>query len=370
VQMQEKYTIFNYKNKRYLIKPSIKVEVEYNKDLWQYFIPVYNILTYGKTKKEVEEKAWEEFYTLYHNKKLGYFIKEMKKDDKLNEELLFIINETREETEWRIIWRHLKFVEDKLKSNDMKIYSAFYGQVFYFNMEQKDFIKKLLFIIESIYSIYFTIFWGNRPPITGSFPAFGIVGPSSDIGLSTCITNDKWTDKDSLGYDIYAHAIYKFIIHEDTKAPFTISIQAPWGGGKTSLMRMLQKLLDPKALKDKTEEVSTNKLTVKDLYKELRLLNAEEKLNSWWSAIKRFINYPNEKSNYLKDNLEGTKLTVWLNVWKYENTQQIWAGLADAIVRQISERMDTVEREKFLFYLKYKRLDVNKIRDKIHNAIF
>jgi hypothetical protein len=40
-------------------------------------------------------------------------------------------------------------------------------------------------------------------------------------------------------------------------------------------------------------------------------------------------------------------VTVWLNAWKYESTEQVWAGLADGIVREIASRLDPVEREWF-----------------------
>ena len=55
---------------------------------------------------------------------------------------------------------------------------------------------------------------------------------------STSITADTWTDCDQLEYGLYADAIAQFILDPKTKAPLTIGIKAPWGAGKTSLMRM------------------------------------------------------------------------------------------------------------------------------------
>jgi predicted AAA+ superfamily ATPase len=63
-------------------------------------------------------------------------------------------------------------------------------------------------------------------------------------GPSTHLAADKWTSKDSLGFEVYAHAIARFLTHYQTQPPLCISIQAPWGGGKTSLMRMIQRELD------------------------------------------------------------------------------------------------------------------------------
>ncbi len=56
------------------------------------------------------------------------------------------------------------------------------------------------------------------------------------------------------------------------------------------------------------------------------------------------------------------RVTVWFNAWKYESTNQIWAGLADAIIKQVAERLSPAERELFFFKLHLKRLDVGKLR--------
>ncbi len=71
--------------------------------------------------------------------------------------------------------------------------------------------------------------------------------------LPAYIGNDKWTLDDKLGYSIYAYAIARFISDTYTEPPIAISIQAPWGGGKTSLMRMVKAMLDRDAPIPKSE---------------------------------------------------------------------------------------------------------------------
>ena len=64
------------------------------------------------------------------------------------------------------------------------------------------------------------------------------------------------------------------------------------------------------------------------------------------------------------------RVTVWFNAWKYESTQQLWAGLADSIVKQIVGRLERKEDvEKFLFNLHLRRQNIDKIRQKIYNEI-
>jgi hypothetical protein len=70
-----------------------------------------------------------------------------------------------------------------------------------------------------------------------------------DAGIrpGTAITSDTWSAHDDLEYELYADAIVAFIVDDRTRAPLTIGLKAPWGGGKTSLMRMVRRRLDPDA---------------------------------------------------------------------------------------------------------------------------
>lgn len=176
------------------------------------------------------------------------------------------------------------------------------------------------------------------------------------LGPSTHIATDIWTLDDTLGYQAYAYAIYRFMTHQQTKPPLTISIQAPWGGGKTSLMRMIQKLLDPQALKNFREESGQqhSDLTVKGA-----LCEIDEWIRS--DTRKDLPSIPKDESRKL--------LTVWFNAWKYESTNQVWAGLADAIMKQVTARLPLAEKERFWLRLNLRRVDAEKIRSHIYERI-
>jgi hypothetical protein len=65
--------------------------------------------------------------------------------------------------------------------------------------------------------------------------------------------------------------------------------------------------------------------------------------------------------------------TVWFNAWKYENSEQVWAGLVDAIVTQVSDRIgvtDPVEREMFLLRLNLARIDDGIVRRRIYERVY
>jgi hypothetical protein len=61
--------------------------------------------------------------------------------------------------------------------------------------------------------------------------------------------------------------------------------------------------------------------------------------------------------------------TIWFNAWKYETSEQIWAGLVDSIISQIAERLHPLDREKFLLKLQLSRIDDGIVRRKIYDRI-
>lgn len=170
-----------------------------------------------------------------------------------------------------------------------------------------------------------------------------------DRGLSAFISNDSSAMTDRLDYRIYAYAIARFLTHNDTEPPISISIQAPWGGGKTSLMKMVRNELDQDAWT--REDIPEQK-------KRSKIIGSKITLGKLKAFLKDRSVYDNElrlpKQAFPRSGLEVKGcVTIWFNAWKYESTEQVWAGLADSIVRGIVDRMiDTpFEREWFLLQL-------------------
>jgi hypothetical protein len=71
--------------------------------------------------------------------------------------------------------------------------------------------------------------------------------PGESVGVKAYLHSDRWTLDDQLNYSLYAEAIAEFIRHGDTKPPLAIGILAPWGQGKTTLMKLIQHQLQLKA---------------------------------------------------------------------------------------------------------------------------
>ena len=183
----------------------------------------------------------------------------------------------------------------------------------------------------------------------------------NDALLPSYLESDIWTTNDNLNYKLYAIAIANFLTKPETKPPLSICIQAPWGGGKSSLMRMIQEQLDEKGAalaKQRIDFRTSTNVKLKDIKK--------------WAWSKLFKKYRFKDSKKMESvkipSFESKgfkiapKVTVWFNAWKYESTEQVWAGLADSIVREISSRLNPVEREWFFLELNLRRTDFNSIR--------
>ncbi len=305
---------------------------------------------------------------------------------------------------------------------------------------------------------------GYRPYFTfgGSHPiVFRRLGkgrsPGSPAAYPTPrIDSDRWAEKDSLGYEPFARTVAMLITHADTVPPLTIGIKAPWGAGKTSLMKRVQYLLDGDAhVTEKNESARRNRtvevsLTLKQLLAVLRkwsqapladplitatgdtanssqptagvgpstspvaamgilaardaprderseqilniLISAAEtvtkersqQIRSILRIVKETVTKaarrtqeavefkpPQPKASVDGFNREITpRLTVWFNAWKYQTSEQIWAGLAHCIISQVTARMSAINRELFWMKLHAARVDVNQLRWRVRLVVF
>ncbi len=121
--------------------------------------------------------------------------------------------------------------------------------------------------------------------------------------------SDKDTTRDRLGFSAYAEAIKDLIASQGTATPLTIAIDAPWGFGKTSLMRMIQERVAPK----KTP-----------LYK-------------------------------------GAHPTVFFNAWQYEGESALWAALVLEVLGQVGRQLSLAQRIKLQTRLAWRRLDRTRL---------
>lgn len=62
--------------------------------------------------------------------------------------------------------------------------------------------------------------------------------------------------------------------------------------------------------------------------------------------------------------------TVWFNPWIYQSGEQIWAGLAYEVIKQVTSRMPRGDCERFWLELNLARLDRDAIRRRAYRAVW
>jgi hypothetical protein len=214
---------------------------------------------------------------------------------------------------------------------------------------------------------------------------------------------DFWTIRDTAGMGAYANAIARGIQHADTKPPLTIGIRAPWGAGKTSLMRMIRDRLEwptLDALERRPAKYRSIRLTPSSVQElapatgkeaarrdpvlhevtngvvlqqvdSLPPLTDEPEAETTQAApsLRATPNRGTSDDARLDEDAQRWRPTVWFNPWMYQTGEQVWAGLAHEIISEITTRMDPVEREHFWLRLNLKRVDQQAVRRKIYGLV-
>jgi hypothetical protein len=136
-------------------------------------------------------------------------------------------------------------------------------------------------------------------------------------------------DNDQLRFEDYAQALADFIKNEKTGKPLTIAIDAAWGMGKSTLMKMLR----------------------------LKLANAPKPVES------------NEQAEREIARGENGLPTVWFNAWRYSKEESLWAALALEILAQTNQQFSRRQRAWFWWQLARERFDWSLLLRRILKSV-
>lgn len=162
-----------------------------------------------------------------------------------------------------------------------------------------------------------------------------------------------------MDFNQYAIAISNFLTSPETRGPISISIQAPWGAGKSSLMHQVRHILDANARVPRERGHAT-------IWNVLRFLSQKRTPDATAMSQTGIRNAAKEESQAPP---REARWTIWFNAWKYESSEQVWAGMVDALISQVSDRLSPVERELFLLRLNLARIDDGEVRKKIYDRV-
>ncbi len=201
--------------------------------------------------------------------------------------------------------------------------------------------------------------WGKRFPGGVPEPANR---PAFDVdAIAKKSTSDIWTIEDRLGYESYAQAIAKLIVEGKAEPPLTVSIQAPWGQGKTSLMRMIKHKLENGLASPANEPTREKDKTVEDIPGTQAKLND---LDEWIDKEKQ------QADAAMLEVDSGSVPCVWFNPLYFQDSKQIWSGLAHAMLHQLADRLpNRLQKERFWFRLRLTRINTRAVRRDIHKLI-
>jgi WD40 repeat protein len=223
--------------------------------------------------------------------------------------------------------------------------------------------------------------WLDATAPTAAPAAAPIGGPEART------TSDRWTTSDALGHEIYAEALAQLIRNPDTEPPLAISIKGEWGSGKTSLMRMVRERLDPApeaaepghgaggADGARTGWLRSRLEPIQLIFGAAPVAGDQDRPTLRNRDVLEQLRRPAEERDVTT--ADGAPAgpggrerlpTVWFNAWVYQSSEQVWAGLADAIIKGLTSRMTPIERERFWATLQLRRLDVDALRRRIYRA--
>jgi hypothetical protein len=212
--------------------------------------------------------------------------------------------------------------------------------------------------------------------------------PAGGASPTPKVDSDLWSEVDRLGYEAYARTIASLITHKDTVAPLTIGIKAPWGAGKTSLMKRVQRLLDGDASLTERNEAGLKQMwqqSTMTFWNLLRNLSRKtiivdpERHEQHGAARGRARELLKEAvcvdALKPKESAEGRscgispRITVWFNAWRFQTSEQVWAGMAHCIISQIMARMNRKQRELFWLRLRTRRINAEQLRWRVWEAV-
>lgn len=147
--------------------------------------------------------------------------------------------------------------------------------------------------------------------------------------------DDRPVTEDELGFEPTVMALEAFVKDQQrTRLPLTIAIDGPWGAGKSSLMKMLEKLLQKAPAAKETFDFRPG----------LIALNRE--------VFKAFFG---EKRGLAEVSPEQPRCfeTVYFNAWRYGTGSQLTASLVHAVLSSLRDRWGW----RFVFQLGLRRVN-------------
>jgi WD40 repeat protein len=215
-------------------------------------------------------------------------------------------------------------------------------------------------------------------PVTLESPLRSGGSVGRGVRPASILLQDQPTDRDHLSRNPLVETLYAALTSPNTTPPVVVGVHAPWGQGKSSLLRQLRGRVDPWTERsDGTTHPAPEPKPTHGLFatpppgKRRKRSNGKVRTRltrAWaWGQIHRSGDHNAPLAYEMRPLKPGgyDAITVWFNPWMYERTDQIWAGLTREILIAVTERLSKVERERLWFDLNLRRTDPSAMRKRI-----
>lgn len=148
-------------------------------------------------------------------------------------------------------------------------------------------------------------------PVGSTLPLGAGASSINSVALSRAqAEGDNPSIEDHFGRERFVETLGYFLTRPKTGTPLTVSIEAPWGAGKSSFMRQLESQV-------------------------LRTQVSTEPSSGVLSTAKRLL-----KERFVKD----SPITMWFNPWRHAEAEAMWAAFALEFARRIRQQSVFVRR--------------------------
>lgn len=191
---------------------------------------------------------------------------------------------------------------------------------------------------------------------------------TAPMSAAAILLSDQPTAADGLAREALTKTVVEAL--SNTTPPIVVGIHAPWGQGKSSLLQMIRRSVDPVAAdaadaKKRGEPAPvrpTHRLFHRDGDREV----TEDITPSWaWSRLQQRMRERSFPYVMRPDTPDRKIISVWFNPWMYERPEQIWAGLTHEILTAVTERLPDHQRRTLYFDLNLKRTGAEAMRKQI-----
>ncbi|MEV4410668.1 P-loop NTPase fold protein [Catellatospora sp. NPDC049609] len=221
-------------------------------------------------------------------------------------------------------------------------------------------------------------------PVTADSPLRSGGSVGRGVKPASILLQDQPSHDDHLARDPLVETLFDALTAEETRPPVVVGVHAPWGQGKSSLLRQLRVRIDPwsadldantNSRPDKAPTHTLAALPREPRWWQFRRRSRPPRVRlrltrAWaWSQIQRSGDHDAplayEMTTLRPRDGRPAPITVWFNPWMYERTDQIWAGLTREILIAVTERLAKAERERLWFDLNLRRTDPTAMRKRI-----